>query len=333
MFWAKSVSFDAAKDIPSLEGKVILVSGASSGLGKQAVLEYAQHNPRLIYLGARSADKANAAAKEIKEKYPKAAIEFLELDVASFASVKKAAATVLSTTDRLDILMLNAGIMAHPPGLTADGYELQIGTNHMGHALLTKLLLPLLLKTAAGTTTDGSQAKPSDVRVVTVASNGHIYATAPGIHFQTLRTPADEMGPLGRYFQSKLANVLWTRQLAALYPSLTVVSMHPGTVQTNLMNNTDDMGFFMRGLTKGLVKMNAFTPVEKGVRSQLWASVAPRSTTKDGKAKPDDFGKVVSGEYYEPVGVSGKMSALGRDDELTKKFWEWTEKELAGHVA
>lgn len=308
-WFRKSVSFDPEKDIPPLTDKVILVTGGNIGLGKQTVLEYARHRPSLIWLAARSVDKANAAADDIRKEIPNAPIQILQLDLASFASIKRAAATVLSTSSRLDILMLNAGIMASAPGLTADGYELQFGTNHMGHALLTKLLLPLLLHTVA----DGT----NDVRVISLSSHGHVYASAPGIDFDALKTTADALGASGRYFQSKLANVLWARQLAAHFrDQLTVATVHPGVVHTQLLENATGLPAAVRVL--GRVSRWLVTPVEKGVRNQLWASVATAG--------------VESGEYYEPVGVGGMASAYGKDEELARRLWEWTERELEGHV-
>ncbi|KAH6844515.1 hypothetical protein B0I37DRAFT_312953 [Chaetomium sp. MPI-CAGE-AT-0009] len=320
---SKSVPFEAEKHIPSLDGKVILVTGGNVGLGKQAVLDYARHNPGLIWLGSRSVQKGNAAIDEIRQQVPNAAIQVLELDLSSFASIKKAATTVLYTSPRLDILMLNAGIMATPPGLTKDGYEAQFGTNHMGHALLTKLLLPLLTKTA--TTTDSAMkqtnlagAAAADVRVISLSSDGHTMAPKVGIAFDTLKTDADALGPVTRYGQSKLANVLWARQLARAHPELTVAAVHPGVVQTQLMERATGVPSAVRVLTRAAVGMNLLTPVDRGVRNQLWASVATEG--------------LVSGEYYHPVGVGGKASAHGKDEELARRLWEWTEKELEGHV-
>jgi len=305
----KSVPFNPEKDIPPLTDKVILVTGGNAGLGKQAVLEYARHNPRLIWLATRSAQKANAVIDEIHKQVPNAPIQALELDLASFASIKSAAATVLSTSPRLDILMLNAGIMATAPGLTTDGYEIQFGTNHMGHALLTKLLLPLLLQTAA-------LNNKTDVRVVSLSSHGHVYAAKPGIAFDTLKTRAEPLGAIRRYSQSKLANVLWAAQLAARYPQLTVAAVHPGVVSTQLVERATGTWSAFRALTRVAGRF-VLTSVEQGVKNQLWASVGSG---------------VVNGEYYEPVGVGGLASADGKDEGLARRLWEWTEKELEGHV-
>ncbi|KAL2807722.1 short-chain dehydrogenase/reductase [Aspergillus granulosus] len=305
----KSIPFRADRDIPPLDGKVILVTGGNIGLGRQCVLEYAKHNPAKIYLAARTPSKAQAALNEIQKALPnRANIVLLELDLASLDSVKKAAATVLADSDRLDILMLNAGIMAAPPGLTKDGYELQFGTNYIGHALLAKLLIPLLDKTAT--------LPDTDVRIITLSSHGHMYAPKPdGIKYDTLRTEAESLGAYGRYGQSKLAAVLWARHAAKLYPQFTIASIHPGVVRTNLMNNATGSPLIIRIL--GKVANKVVTPVDQGVRNQLWASVAKG---------------VQSGEYYEPVGIGGTATEFGKDEKLAKRLWEWTEGELKGYA-
>jgi NAD(P)-dependent dehydrogenase (short-subunit alcohol dehydrogenase family) len=304
----KSILFKPEIDIPPLDGKVILITGGNIGLGSQCVLEYAQHNPAQIWLAARNVEKAKAAVENIQKQLPNvilAPIKILELDLSSFESVKKAANRFLAESDRLDILMLNAGIMATPPGLTEDGFELQWGTNYVGHALLTKLLLPVLEKTAS---TPGA-----DVRIIALSTYGHRTAPKPeGIRFDTLKTPAEDLGPYGRYGQSKLAVILWTRRMAKLYPQFTLASIHPGVVQTNLMNNATGTSCVVQTLVK--VAYYALASVDQGARNQLWASVA-----KD----------VESGEYYEPVGIGGNATELGKDEALEEKLWDWTEKTLA----
>ncbi|PYH87252.1 short-chain dehydrogenase/reductase [Aspergillus uvarum CBS 121591] len=289
-------------DIPSLAGKVILVTGGNVGLGKQCVLEFARHSPSQIWLAARNAERGQAAVDEIRQKVPNVPIRFLELDLASFDSIKKAAQIVLTESDRLDILMLNAGVMAVPPGLTKDGYEIEFGTNHMGHALLTKLLMPLLLKT-----TDTG----ADVRVVSMTSTAFKQAPKDVLDFARLKSTAEHMSGFERYSQSKLANILWARYLAKVYPQLTVASVHPGLVQTELMDRASEAPAIMRAF-RGVAKMMAVT-VEQGAKNQLWASVS---------------GDVESGEYYEPIGISGQITDNAKDDQLAEKLWNWTQKEL-----
>ena len=169
------MKFNPEKDIPDLAGRVIFVTGGNTGLGKETVLQLAKHRPAHIYLAARSKERAEQAMKEIRERAPDAAdvpISFVELDVASFASVQRAAAAfhAAQPDGRLHVLINNAGIMATPPGTTAEGYELQFGTNHMGHALLTRLLLPALRRTAAA---------EGDVRVVNLSSVAEKMAAKP----------------------------------------------------------------------------------------------------------------------------------------------------------
>jgi retinol dehydrogenase 12 len=307
--WWKPQTFDSTKDIPRLTGKVILVTGANAGLGRQAVLDYAKHSPSAIWLACRDAEKGGAAAAEIKQQVPEACIKILKLDLTSLASVREAASTFLSESNRLDILMLNAGIMATPPGLTNDGYEIQFGTNHMGHALLARLLLPVLKKTA-------EENKDDKVRIVSVASHGHIYYEKRGFRYETLKTNGEALSTYQRYFQSKLANVLWARRMAQLYPQFVVASVDPGMVQTQLIERATATPAIVRFLVKYSGPLKS-TP-ERGVLNQLWASVSP---------------DVKSGEYYEPVGVENRASEYGKDDSLAEAVWEWTERELDAFLA
>ncbi|PKS09159.1 hypothetical protein jhhlp_003773 [Lomentospora prolificans] len=306
MLWGKSVSFTPKTDIPSLEGRVILVTGGGNGLGKQCVLEYARHKPSRIWLAARNLQKAQAAVDDIKKEIPDAPIELLELDLTSLESVKRAAATFSARSDRLDILLLNAGVMAIPPELTKEGYEIQFGTNHVGHALLTKLLVPILDKTA--------KSSDTGARIVALSSMGHNYAATGGIEFDSLKTTGESMSTYARYGQSKLANILFIRQLAKEYPQFTSVAVHPGIVNTNLFKAATDTPAILKVFLPA--SSYFFTTVETGARNQLWASVS------------DD---VKSGEYYEPIGIPNRASSYGKSDQLAKKLWDWTEKELEGY--
>ncbi|KAF5642471.1 alcohol dehydrogenase Bli-4 [Fusarium tjaetaba] len=301
-------AFDPDRDIPSLEGKVILITGGNVGLGKQSALALSKHQPSELWIAARSAKKADSAIAEIKQLSPAVQVRFLELDLASFASVKTAAEAFLSPVSRLDILMLNAGIMACPPGQTTEGYEVQFGTNHMGHALLTKILLPLLIRTA-------SSSPRSDVRVVSASSVAHKFGPSGGIQFDTLKSTATAMSTNDRYGQSKLANLLFIRELAEHHPELTVALIHPGTVKTDLQKSND--GSWMINVFQKVVVPLIGVSVEEGAKSQLWAATAKG---------------VQSGEYYVPVGVSGEGSQSSNDKALAKKLWDWTEKELESYI-
>lgn len=307
--WPFSSAGFTAKDIPDLSGKVIVVTGANSGLGLQSVLDLARHGPKEIWLTSRTTDKANQAIREIKKEVPSANIKPLSLDLSSFESIKSAARTFTQSSQRLDVLLLNAGIMASDAGLTKDGYEIQFGTNHVGHALLTKLLSPVLDKTAA--------EPGSDVRVVVLTSAAVAMTPKDGIEFDTLKTEQEPMGTWTRYGQSKLANALFARQLAKLHPTWTTTAIHPGVVTTNLSRHVQDRYWFAKGL---MPIANLFlTTVQQGALNQLWAATAPK-------------GDIKSGEMYFPVAdlTTGSRGPFVKDDALAEKLWDWTEQELKG---
>lgn len=295
-------SFSPEKDIPSLEGKVILVTGGSDGLGKQSVLELARHRPALIWIAVRNLDKAKAAVEEIKQDVPDASIKLLHLDLSSLDSVDKAARVFKEQADRLDVLLLNAGTMSFGEGVTADGYEVHFGVNHVGHALLTKLLLPVLLRTAES---------GADVRVVLLSSTAYLVAPYGGIKYNTVKGPAENLWMMQRYGQSKLAVKLFAWQLAKLYPQLTVASVSPGLVKTNIVEEDNAIPCILRP-GKAFLRATMMSTVENGARNQLWASVS-----KD----------VQSGAYYEFVGVPTKLRE-GAQDMWAAELWRWTEKEL-----
>ncbi|KAH7378438.1 hypothetical protein DE146DRAFT_706844 [Phaeosphaeria sp. MPI-PUGE-AT-0046c] len=294
--------------MPDLSGKVIFITGGNAGLGKQAALELAKHSPSRILIGSRHEHNAHTAIAQIIEAVPGAQLTPVQLDLASLASVKEAANKVLMMTPRLDILMNNAGIMAVPPATTVDGYEIQFGTNHMGHAFLTNLLMPLLMKTA-------EQSQPgSDVRILTLTSHSHTRAPEGGIDFSKLRSADTESSPLTKYGVSKLANILHVKQLAKRYPAIKVVAIHPGMVNTNL-NSTMRQSSRLARLLMPIVSYFSATGVEEGVLNQLWGTTSA---------------EVESGQYYEPVGIGGNGSPSTEDAELAEKLWAWTEEELAG---
>jgi len=277
----------------------------NTGLGKETVLQLAKHHPTRIYLAARTASKAESAIADIRAAVPEAPITFLSLDLTSFASIQSAAETFQSKSDRLDILINNAGIMAVPAGATKEGYEIQFGTNHVGHALLTRLLLPTLLRTAEG--------PGGDVRILNLSSEGHHLAPTGGILFD--RTKLDAQGTWARYGQSKLANILFTRSLAKKYPSITSVSLHPGVIKTDLYGPNKESNAVVRyGLA--LFGPLFMRDIPQGAKNQLWAAT---TETKE----------LENGAYYKPVATKSGGSADARDANLAESLWEWTEKELA----
>ena len=234
---------------------------------------------------------------------PDARITHLPLDLASFSSVAEAAKIFNSQSDRLDILLNNAGIMAVPVGTTKEGYEIQLGTNHLGHFLLTKLLLPTLQKTA-------SSRPDVDVRIVNLSSIGHNMAPSGGINFDDTHLPNSSTWT--RYGQSKLANILFTVEFARRYPNIKSVAVHPGFVKTDLFNSYSETNVLVR-YAENVLSSIICKDVPSGAKNQLWAA-----TAKD----------VVSGAYYVPVGQKNAGSKYAGDPELARRLWDWSEKEV-----
>jgi NAD(P)-dependent dehydrogenase (short-subunit alcohol dehydrogenase family) len=214
-----------AADIPLLDGRVALVTGASSGIGLETAAQLARGGARTI-LGCRDTQRGGRAVETIRRRYPGAAVEVVRVDLASLESVEDAAEEIADCTGHLDILVNNAGIMAPPPDLTAEGFEIQLGTNHLGHFALTGRLLPLLL--AAGS-----------ARVVTVSSVAHLGSAGAGLtepaDFKTLPHGSRWAG----YARSKLANLLFARELdrrvRADSGTLRSIPVHPGLTRSELV--------------------------------------------------------------------------------------------------
>ncbi|KAE9363538.1 NAD(P)-binding protein [Stipitochalara longipes BDJ] len=299
--------FNPDTDIPDLSGKVILITGGNSGLGKETATQLAKHSPAAIYITARDLQKGNLAVTDIRGAVPGTKITVLQMDLASLKSVQIAAKQFLDSSSRLDVLFNNAGIMAVPAGLTEDGYEIQFGTNHLGHALLTKLLMPTLLKT--------TQLPDTDVRIVTISAIAYAHAPKGGIKFDLLHTTQEENNKIVRYCQSKLANILYSKELASRYPSITAVALHPGIVETGLSKPMRDAHLLAR-LFVAITKPIVLVTVQQGALNELWAAVSK---------------EVRTGEFYVPVGKKDGSNLLKNTD-LAKKLWDWTETELQSYA-
>lgn len=276
----------------------------NAGLGKEAIFQLAQHNPSRIYLGARNATKAQDAIASIQEGLSSPVdIRHIPLDLASFKSIRAAAEKFNSDCDRLDILMLNAGTMGNPPTTTEEGFEVQVGTNHIGHFLFTKLLLPTLQRTVA--------TPASDVRVVTLSSVGH--SAAPSFEVMTSTQALLDGSTWTRYGASKAANILFAAELARRYPEILSVAVHPGAVSSDLYAHASASSAIMKyGLAASSL---AFRNVKSGALNQLWAAGEKREL-------------LTNGAYYVPVGAQASTQYV-TDADLGKKLWEWTEAQIA----
>jgi NAD(P)-dependent dehydrogenase (short-subunit alcohol dehydrogenase family) len=294
----------SADQISHQSSKTILITGANSGLGLISARELARAGATVI-LTARSQAKLAEAEAEIRERVPDAKLDPRELDLADLASVGGLAESVAADHERLDLLMNNAGVMMPPRSETADGFELQFGTNHLGHFALTGLLL--------------GQLGGDDPRVVTVTSLEH----RPG------RIDFDDLGwehgynPRSAYQRSKLANAAFgielDRRLRAAGSPVKSVLAHPGYSATNLQS-TGPTGWMEQILKVG----NALfaQSAEDGALPQLYAAAAPG---------------VEGGEFYGPDGFREARGAptlvqatsRARDPELGRRLWEVSE-ELTG---
>ncbi|CAK7204661.1 hypothetical protein SEUCBS139899_007420 [Sporothrix eucalyptigena] len=312
--------FEPARDIPNLQGKVVLVTGGNAGVGKATVRAIAHHDPAKIYLCGRRPAAIEKAAADLRSETHFDGIVTLEMDLGSLESVKKAANIVLDNETRLDLLFLNAGVAGTAPALTKEGYEAQFGINHVGHAMLTQMLLPLLLST--------QKIQSADVRVVLTSSNA---AFAPpmmlpsgGLDLDAMRRP-DACSPMTLYSHSKLANVLFARKLAALYPSLSVTVVHPGVVKSEIWGK--GAGGFVSMLLRPLM-MAMWVSIDEGAKTQLWCASVPRATQPKGTNKPTG---VISGAFYTPVGKLQPYKGVTAKTELVDALWTWTTDELAKH--
>ncbi|THY88099.1 NAD(P)-binding protein [Aureobasidium pullulans] len=302
--------FNPTKDIPDLSGKVIIVTGGSSGLGKESVHQLVKHNPEKIYLAARTSQRGNAAINDIEKATPsaKGKIHYLEIDMASFASVKKAADRILAENNRLDILMNNAGATGGAPGLTTEGYEDQFGSNYMGPTLFTKLLSPLLRKTA--------EEPNNDVRIINLSSELFKQGPKDGILFAKLKSPMADQGSIPRYGQSKLANYYFSKVAAEKYPTIKSVALHPGVVNTGIWDEFKKRRPYL-GMVFGALSGLFLTDVHEGAKRQLWAATAKKQDVK-------------TGAFYTPKGTEYPQAIL-KNDKLAHELWDWTEKEFAKH--
>ena len=256
-----------ADDIPDQSGKTVLVTGGNSGLGYETVLQLARKGARVL-LAARDRGRGTAALERLGAEAPGNQAELAQIDLADLTSVERFAAGFLAGGEGLDLLINNAGVMAIPHReTTAQGYERQFGTNHLGHFALTGRLLPAL-------------ARRPGSRVVTVSSNRH--KSAKGIDFDDLQA---EHGyrPWGAYDQSKLANAMFVleldRRLRAAGLDIVSAGAHPGFAHTNLQVSGPRSGgtsLVARGM--GLATRLFAQPARDGALPTLYAATAGTCT-------------------------------------------------------
>jgi len=285
-------------DVPEQAGRTALVTGANSGIGFETARVLAERGAAVV-LACRDPGKASAAAASIAAAAPRASLSVVRLDLASLASIRAAAEELRAAHDRLDLVINNAGLMMPPYGRTEDGFELQFGTNHLGHFALTGLLL------------DRMMAVPGS-RVVTLSSNGHRMGR---IDFGNLQWEHGYRRPAA-YGRSKLANLLFTyelqRRLAAAGAATAALAAHPGTSRTEL---TRHLPAWMR----------AGALVVPNQSSAMGALPTLRAATDPGAQGGEYYGPAGFGEFTGPA-RRVESSARSRDSEAARRLWDESER-------
>ncbi|MCA0972425.1 SDR family NAD(P)-dependent oxidoreductase [Halobacillus litoralis] len=248
-------------DIPSLEGQVIIVTGGNGGLGYEAVNVFAKRGAKVI-LASRSIERGQEAHAKLTKETPEADIEVMELNLGDLESVHQFAHAFKQKYDRLDILLNNAGVMTTPYGQTKDGFEQQLGINHLGHFALTGLLFDTIKKTAGA-------------RIVNISSNAHRQGK---MDFDNLLFENGGYTPMKSYSQSKLANLLFTfelqRKLNDAGIPVKTVAAHPGVATTNLTRHIEDKLLFkVVGPLFNVMTQDAFNGALPGIRAATDPSV------------------------------------------------------------
>jgi NAD(P)-dependent dehydrogenase (short-subunit alcohol dehydrogenase family) len=293
-----------ALDVPDQHGRTVVITGANSGIGLEAARVLAKRGA-LVVLAGRDPGRTAAAAEQVRAA-PGAQAETAELDLASLESVRKAADDITARFGRLDLLINNAGVMFPPYTLTKDGFELQFGTNHLGHFALTGLLLPIML------TVPGS-------RVVTVSSNGH---RTGRMNFHDLNSSRHYQRHLA-YGQSKLANLLFTyelqRRLTVAGAQTMATAAHPGTARTDLTRHMSPLS-------------NAAMGARFAALNSWWVQDAPMGALPTLRAATDP--DATGGSYYGPDGfmqltgypVRVRSSSRSQNADAQRRLWAESEK-------
>jgi NAD(P)-dependent dehydrogenase (short-subunit alcohol dehydrogenase family) len=292
----------------SLDGKTFLITGANSGTGFQAARTFLSKGGKVVMLN-RSQDKSRAAIEELKNEFgPQARVSFIQLDLASLAGVRKAAAEVLETVPRIDALICNAAIAQVPTQqMTEDGFESMLGTNHYGHFLLCGLLFPLI--------------EESKGRIVVVSSLGYNMGIKT-IQFDDMNW--DENYHQNRtYSQSKLAQMMFAYELQdrlaeAGKTDVEIYVCHPGSSRTSLIDTSGNL------MTKLMFRLMTKLPITQPAENGAWPQVM--CATEDGLAQRALYGPTGFMEFVGPVG-KGTLHRHAHAKDVMTRLWDVSERE------
>ncbi|KAI9570103.1 hypothetical protein HD554DRAFT_2087070 [Boletus coccyginus] len=293
-----------AESIPDLSGKVALITGANAGIGKETARVLLTKNAK-VWIACRNVSKGEAALRELEELTGQNA-HLLILDLSNLRSIKQSVEEFLRRESRLHILFNNAGVLQPPIDMvTDDGYDLQFGTNVLGHFYLTKLLLPTLVSTARS-------SPEGNVRVVNTASAAHWFGK---LQFETFmdgpKRRADHTFRL--YAQSKTGNITFSAELHRRYHDQGIVStaLHPGIIRTELTRHCTS---FLQRIIPFVAHAFPVWDVSYGALTQLYAGTAPDAAR-------------LGGQYLVPWARIGTPGAETRDPQLGKELWTWLEEQ------
>ena len=313
-FHSRSTALEVARG-HDLIGKDVLITGASSGIGVETARALLQEGANVV-LAVRDVQRGEAVAQQLRESTGNSNAHVLKLDLSSMASIKEAAQSYRTRWDKLDILINNAGVMATPPSTTADGFEMQFGTNHLGHFALASLLTPALL--------NGAPA-----RVVVVSSGGHRRSDIVWDDIQFQHRAYDKWLAYG---QSKTANVLFAVDFNQRYATqgVTANALHPGGIFTNLQKYVPEDERRALGWVDAEGRVNpGFKTTEQGASTSVWAAVG---TELQG----------VGGLYLEDCQEAAPWSAdkpssgympYARSPESAERLWQTSTRMIAPLMA
>jgi NAD(P)-dependent dehydrogenase (short-subunit alcohol dehydrogenase family) len=282
-----------------MSGKVVVITGGNTGIGKEAAVGLAGLGANVV-ITSRNEERGRSARQEIAERTGNDSVKVMSLDLASFRSIRSFAADVLDRFDHLDVLVNNAGLILHRRAETEEGFEETFGVNHLGHFLLTDLVLERLRASA-----------PS--RVVVVSSHAHKGARR-GLDFDDLQAE-HKYKWMDAYNKSKLANIYFARELSRLLDEtgITVNALHPGFVRSEFGRGGDLGGIYGWGI-KYLASPFAISP-EKGARTTVYLGSSP------------DVDGVSGGYFYKCKPTA--PSTVAQDDNAASRLWDASEKLVA----
>jgi NAD(P)-dependent dehydrogenase (short-subunit alcohol dehydrogenase family) len=291
-----------------LSGKLVLITGGASGLGTETARAMAAKGAHIV-IAARDMAKGEEAAKTVREAAGMGNADVIALDLGSLASIRQCAETFLTRYDKLDLLINNAGVMACPKAETSDGFEMQFGTNHIGHFLLTNLLMPAIEKA------DGA-------RIVNLSSRGHHRDT---VHFDDPHFENRDYEKWASYGQSKTANIMFAvgLEMRLADKGIHAYAVHPGGIRTNLGRHLsdDDIAELMKRMQENAGTSVAFKTVEAGAATTCYAATAPELEGRGGVYLEDCHVADVDDE--DPV---AGVRSYAVDPDNAEKLWALSER-------